>query len=63
MGLTRQRPPVSAKDSAIFKIEKYLASWLERKGKVEEALEVWDACLKAHGRSYSTWIEYTDFAM
>lgn len=58
-----QKKTVAAKDPAIFRLEKYLASWLERKGKVDKALEVWDASLKQYGRSYTAWIEYTEFAM
>jgi hypothetical protein len=34
---------------------------LERKGKVEEGIKVWDDLVKLHPRNYQSWIGYTEY--
>jgi hypothetical protein len=34
---------------------------LERKGKVEEGIKVWDDVVKLNPRNYQAWIGYTEY--
>lgn len=54
---------VSSKDASLYKLEKYLASWLERKGKIEESQAIYESSLKQHGKSYPVWLDFTQFAI
>lgn len=58
--IARVRSIFSQMDSA-SRLELFLISWLERKGKVEEADQVWDDMCKSRPKECKAWIGRAEF--